>query len=353
MEYPTSMRYKDYKLEDFLMDEFFIQWVKFPDRNNCHFWEKWLQEHPQKRETVMQAVQLIRGVHYGKNELFTDTMYVETFENIIRTTNSIGSKMRVERDFFQIFDFFSVRKFVAIMVLGFCCWMSYSLMFQREEVKEVFVEIPMVKKINPAGIKSLITLSDGSKVYLNAGSSIQFPKQFSADRREVQLTGEAFFDIQSEADRPFVVNTANTQIKVLGTTFNVNQEESGKIAVALVSGKVRVNDDKGNQVNLDPSEMLVMEHSGEFYKTGFDPLEILGWKDKQLVFKKDAFTVVQRKLENWYGVEVQVKGRMPKNWVYTGVYRDELLENVLAGIFYTSGITYKIEGKKITIYNPK
>lgn len=353
MEYPTSIRYKDYELEHFLTDEFFIQWVKFPDRNNCHFWEKWLQENPQKRETVMQAVQLIRGVHYGKNVLFTDTMYVETFENIIRTTNLPDRKLSSNKVTFNFSSLFSLRKLVAVLVVGFCCWMGYSLMFQMEEVKEVVVEIPMVKKINPAGVKSLITLSDGSKVYLNAGSTLQFPKQFSSERREVQLSGEAFFDIQSEADRPFIVSTGNTQIKVLGTTFNVNQEESGKIAVALVSGKVRVNDDKGNQVNLDPSEMLVMEHSGEFYKTGFDSLEILGWKDKQLVFKKDAFAVVQRKLENWYGVEVQVKGRMPKNWVYTGVYRDELLENVLAGIFYTSGITYKIDGKKVIIYNPK
>lgn len=353
MEYPTSMRYKDYDLEDFLMDEFFIQWVKFPDSNNCHFWEKWIQEHPQKREMVMQAAEFIRGVHYSQEAKFSDTMYVETFENIIRSTTPLDRKVSAKKTTFSLLSLFSLRKLVAVLVVGFCCWMGYSLMFQMEEVKEVVVEIPMVKKINPAGVKSLITLSDGSKVYLNAGSTLQFPKQFSSERREVQLSGEAFFDIQSEADRPFIVSTGTSLIKVLGTTFNVNQEEGGKLAVALVSGKVRVNDDKGNQVNLEPSEMLVMEQGGDFYKTGFDPLAVLGWKDRQLVFKKDAFDIVQRKIENWYGVEVQVKGRMPKNWVYTGVYRDELLENVLAGIFYTSGITYKIDGKKVTIYNPK
>jgi len=353
MEYPTSMRYKDYELEHFLTDEFFIQWVKFPDSNNCHFWEKWLQEHPQKREMVMQAAEFIRGVHYSQETKFSDTVYVETFENIIRTTNPVDRKISANRATFNLLNLFSVRKLVAILVIGFCCWMGFTLMFQQEEVKVAVVEIPVVKKNNPPGVKSLITLSDGSKVYLNAGSSLQYPKQFSVERREVQLTGEAFFDIQSEAERPFVVSTGNTQIKVLGTTFNINQEEGGKLAVALVSGKVRVNDDKGNQVNLEPSEMLVMEQGGDFYKTGFDSQAVLGWKDKQLVFKKDNFAIVQRKIENWYGVEVQVKGRMPKNWVYTGVYRDELLENVLAGIFYTSGIKYKIDGKKVTIYNPK
>ncbi|WP_234364061.1 FecR family protein [Lunatibacter salilacus] len=353
MEYPTSIRYRDYKLEDFLMDEFFIQWVKFPDSNNCHFWEKWIQEYPHKREMVTQAARFIRGVHYSQEASFSDNMYVETFENIIRTTTPLDRKVSAKKTTFNLLSLFSLRKLVAVLVVGFCCWMGYSLMFQQEEVKVAVVEIPVVKKINPAGKKSLITLSDGSKVYLNAGSSLQYPKQFGAERREVQLTGEAFFDIQSETDRPFIVCTANTQIKVLGTTFNVNQEESGKIAVALVSGKVRVNDNKGNQVNLEPSEMLVMEHEGEFYKTSFDALEISGWKDKKLVFKKDTFVTVQQKIENWYGVDVQVIGKMPKGWVYTGVYEDELLENVLTGIFYTSGITYKIDGKKVTINNTK
>ncbi|SEJ60801.1 protein of unknown function [Cyclobacterium xiamenense] len=347
------MRYSDYELEDFLMDEFFIQWVKFPDSNNCHFWEKWVQEYPQKREMVLQASVLIRGIHYTQKEAFSDTMYVESFENIIRSTNLPSGNTASTRATSTFLYLFSLRKFVAVLVLGFCCWMGYSLMFQQEELTIAAVEIPLVKKFNPAGIKSLITLSDGSKVYLNAGSSLHYPKQFSAEKREVQLTGEAFFDIQSEADRPFIVSTGSTQIKVLGTSFNVNQGEDGKLAVALVSGKVRVNDEKGNQVNLEPNEMLVMEDGGKFYKTGFDSLEILGWKDKHLVFKMDAFGTVQRKIENWYGVEIQVKGRMPKNWVYTGIYRDELLENVLAGIFHTSGIAYKIEGKKVTIYNRK
>ena len=353
MEYPNYIRYKDYDLEHFLMDEFFIQWVKFPDENNCHFWEKWLREFPEKRDTVMEAAELIRGIQYAKTSPFIDTLYIETYENIVRSSGPKESKKRGEKGGFHLLNLFTLRKLVAVLIVGFCCWISNDVMFQQEEVKETVVEIPMVTKQNPAGIKSQITLADGSKVYLNAGSSIQFPKHFGNTIREVQLTGEAFFDIKLEADRPFVVNSRTTQIKVLGTTFNVNQEESGKIAVALVTGKVWVHDDRGNQVNLDPNEMLVMEKSGEFYKTGFDPLEILGWKDKQLVFKHDSFESAQRKIENWFGVEVQVKGHMPNGWKYTGVYQDELLENVLKGIFYTSGISYKIEGKKVTIYNPK
>lgn len=354
MEYPNYMRYKDYELEHFLVDEFFIQWVKFPDENNRHFWEKWLQEHPGKRATIQEAAQLIRAVRYCKTIPVSDTVYVETFENIVRAAGPIESEKASGGGVTHLLGFFTLRKLVAVLVLGFCGWMSVALMFQQEEpLTELAVEVPMVTRENPAGKKSLITLTDGSKVYLNAGSSIRYPKEFGADIREVILTGEAFFDIQPESDRPFVVSTDHARVEVLGTSFNVNQQEGGKLAVALVTGKVRVKDEKGSQVQLAPSEMLVMEQGGAFYKTAFDPLEVLGWKDKKLVFKKDSFESTKRKIENWFGVEVQVKGRIPRGWIYTGIYQDELLENVMAGIFYTSGISYKIEGKNVTIYNPK
>ncbi|WP_245189540.1 FecR family protein [Lunatimonas salinarum] len=353
MEFPTPMRYKDYELEHFLVDEFFIQWVKCPDENNRHFWEKWLREHPEKRIIVQEAARLIRAVRYGKTIPVTDTVYVETFENIVRAAGSLEAVKSGGGAVSHILGLLTLRKLVAVLVLGFFGWLSLDIMFQpRRETAEPLVEIPIVTKENPAGKKSIVTLTDGSKVYLNAGSAIWYPKEFGSDKREVTLTGEAFFDVHPESDRPFVVRSGNVRVEVLGTSFNVNQQEGGKLAIALVTGKVRVKDEQGSQVHLEPSEMLVMEEGGAFYKTAFDPLEVLGWKDKQLVFKMDNMESAKRKIENWYGVEVQVKGAIPRGWAYTGVYQDELLENVLRGIFHTSGISYKIDGKQVTIYNP-
>ncbi|EON78533.1 anti-FecI sigma factor, FecR [Lunatimonas lonarensis] len=348
------MRYRDYKLEHFLADEFFIQWVKNPDANNRHFWEKWLQEHPEKRATVLEAAQLIRAVKYRTHVVVSDSVYVEAFENILRASGHGLSTQGDLSGISQWFCFFTLRKLVAMLVLGFCAWMAFVHMIQQQqEVDHVVVEVPQVTKQNPYGIKSLITLTDGSKVHLNAGSSIAYPKEFGSEARVVRLTGEAFFEVEPEFERPFIVETGNARVEVLGTSFNVNQQDGGNISVALVTGKVRVKDESGSLVNLEPNEMLIMEQGGKLHKTGFDPLEVLGWKEKRLVFKKDSFESVKQKIERWYGVEVQVKGKSPQGWAYTGVYLDEMLENVLTGIFYTSGITYRIEGKKVTITNPR
>jgi len=195
-------------------------------------------------------------------------------------------------------------------------------------------------------------LSDGTKIYLNAESEIRYASEFSDSLRLVSLKGEAFFEVQKES-RPFVVETQGTKIHVLGTSFNVNQRKNGALTVALVSGKVSINDQQGNQMHLEPSEMMVKEKDGNIHKTTFDPLEITGWKDKVLVFKRSSLPEVKNKVENWFGVKVQLDGQIDPNWSYSGIYKDETLENVLRGIFLTSGSSYQIEDKNVIITNPK
>src|SRR5690606_33995540 len=105
---PAHMRYKDYDIEDFLMDEFFIQWIKNPNDNNRHFWEKWLEQHPEKRPVVMEAVSIISAIHYKGKFAVNDSLYIETFENIIKAERECGHKVKntSERrtwDFFVLF----------------------------------------------------------------------------------------------------------------------------------------------------------------------------------------------------------------------------------------------------------
>ena len=83
-----AMKYKDFEIDDFLMDEFFIQWIKNPNDNNRHFWEKWLEQHPEKRPVVMEAVSIISAIHYKGKFAVNDSLYIETFENIIKAEKS-------------------------------------------------------------------------------------------------------------------------------------------------------------------------------------------------------------------------------------------------------------------------
>lgn len=344
------MKYTEYDIDDFLTDEFFIQWVKQPNENNRHFWEKWLDQHPEKREVVMQAVSIISSVHYQERPVMEDRLYVEVFENILKAEKDAKSLPSNK----QVWNFnFPWRGMAASLLILCCVGMVYQLLRVPQQIDEPVQSDPIfINKINPAGKKSLITLSDGSKIYLNSLSEISYASEFSDSLRLVRLKGEAFFEVTQEG-RPFVVEIEETKIRVLGTSFNVNQKANGALTVALVSGKVSIDDQQGNQMELEPSEMMVKKKDGNLRKTTFDPLEVTGWKDKILVFKKNSLLEVKNKIENWFGVEVQLKGQIDSSWSYSGTYKDETLENVLRGIFLTSGSSYKIEDKKVIITNPK
>ncbi|MDN3668926.1 FecR domain-containing protein [Echinicola jeungdonensis] len=336
------MKYKDFHIEDFLKDEFFITWVKQPDEETDHFWKRWLENHPEKRQDVLAASEIIQSIHYKDEMDLTDQLYTEMYENIV-------SKDSAEKVKTRSINWGFWKNMAAALLLGACLYLAYIMKPAKKQKEPLAVE--MITRENPAGQKSTITLSDGTKVHLNAKSSLTFPDRFSDSVRNVSLEGEAFFDVTENKNKPFVISTGDNLIKVLGTTFNVKKEEG--LSVALVTGKVSVEDVRGNKIVLEPKEMVVKDKVGKITKTTFDPFEVIGWKDKYLVFKDDSFVEMKRKLEKWYGVDIQAKGFSQKDWSYSGVFYKETLENVLEGISITSNFAYKIEKKKVTIYNPK
>ena len=340
------MRYKDFELVDFLADEFFILWVKNPDKNTQHFWEKWLIEHPEKREIVMKAISIIRGVSYKEGLHLSDSAYIDIFENIVGADNEKGKigggGLNSDRNN-------NIKNIAAILIFGFCAWMSYYHTFLYSQPAPVSNKTFVIKRTAPLGSRSLITLSDSSKVHLNSFSEISYPSDLATSSRWVKLKGEGFFEIKKNG-KPFTVFIGTTKIEVLGTSFNVKVEEN-QLSVALMTGKVMVKDQKGNQVSLYPDEMLVMEKSGDLYKSDFDTLKVTGWKDNVLVFDSDNFENCKKKIEAWYGVEIILKGEIRKSWVYSGTYVNESLENVLRGVNITSGLKFKIENRKVEMFN--
>lgn len=227
--------------------------------------------------------------------------------------------------------------------------MGYYHTFIYVEPATISNEAYIIKRDTNIGNRSVITLADSSKVYLNSSSEITYPSNLATVDRWVKLKGEGFFEIKKNG-KPFTVLIGGTKIEVLGTSFNVKVEED-KLSVALMTGKVMVKDQKGNQVSLYPDEMLVMEKSGDLYKSDFDTLKVTGWKDNVLVFDTDNFENCRKKIEAWFGVALQLEGNIRQGWVYSGTYKNESLENVLRGVNLTSGLKFKINNRKVKLYN--
>ncbi|MFT7156028.1 MAG: transmembrane sensor [Parvicella sp.] len=214
--------------------------------------------------------------------------------------------------------------------------------------------ISVIVKENPKGRKSQIFLPDGSKVWLNAESRIEYHQTFGKADRNIKLQGEAYFDVEKNGLLPFVVSTSQISVTALGTEFNVSAFlDESSIEVLLTEGKVLVTD--LGQDNDD--EYLIIGESIEYSKTeriftknmsDFD--HQLAWKNNTLSFQDASEKEVIRTLERWYGVQIDIlNGSKSKSWKYNSRFENESLENVLNSMGHVKKFDFTIRGESVTI----
>ncbi|WP_214227198.1 FecR domain-containing protein [Pedobacter sp. B4-66] len=188
---------------------------------------------------------------------------------------------------------------------------GYFLNKQRLESNHfVAASITMVEKTNQRGIRSKIILEDGSVVYLGAGSSIRFPKRFVGKERTLMLTGEAFFEITKNPERPFVIHTGEIQTTVLGTSFKITAFKGAPLSVEVATGKVRVSKKKSKKGGAElailiPGEGVMWDGgSGKTTAIHTDISAVKGWAAGEISFKNRSLAQIATELENWYNVEI-------------------------------------------------
>ncbi len=197
----------------------------------------------------------------------------------------------------------------------------------------------------PLGVRTKFQLPDGSTGFLNSGSKLKFPIQFS-NERSVELTGEAFFDVVCNEVIPFHVNTQYLDIKVLGTTFNViaNQDEETE-EIVLQTGKVDVLSKSGKQLAvMTPDEHFILNtEKCTFTKKTVVASQYTSWKEGKLVFRNEDMQQVAHRLSRWYNAEVLVDDRLLDAYSFHATFIDEPLDEVLKLISITTPITFKEE----------
>lgn len=230
------------------------------------------------------------------------------------------------------------------------------------------------------GSKSNIVLPDGSKVWLNAGSKIIYDKDFDETIREVKLTGEAYFDVVHNPQKPFIIHTRAMDIKVLGTEFNVKSypdEQTTETSLIRGSIEVTLNDKRAGKIILKPNEKLVVNNQPSVDTQSVQkekktvksvPIISLGtlnyfsldstiletsWVNNRLVFEDESFEEIARKMSRWYGVMFYFKDEDIKNMRFTGNFSDETIEEALNAMQITADFRYTIEDKNVTITKTK
>lgn len=210
------------------------------------------------------------------------------------------------------------------------------------------------KLITTKGAMFSMMLSDGSKVWLNAQSVLSYPVDFGDDRRDVFLTGEAYFEVAKDVNRPFFVWIDGVAVEVLGTSFNVSAyEQDSEQRVALLTGSVKVfrSADSLDLVTLSPFQELCLNmENGHYTVQKFTAREVLAWKEGLFVFKNDPLDVVLAQLQRWYDVEFILNEDLA-GYRYSGtISRKESIENLLCILRLTNEIEFVMKpDKKIEV----
>ncbi|RJE72520.1 FecR family protein [Reichenbachiella sp. MSK19-1] len=195
-----------------------------------------------------------------------------------------------------------------------------------------------------------VGLPDGSRVKLSVESSLKYATDFmSTKKREVYLTGEAFFEVERMPKRPFVVHAKGVQTQVLGTSFNVKALGGGsRLEVAVKTGKVKVSSERDkDQFYLEPNQMVTWSDVRK-EKMPVDALVTFGWIDGTLLFEREPLSKVLDRLSTWYDVDFLIKGDFGDE-PYSGVHRKESLETLLTGLCFAGNLTYQKQGRQIVL----
>jgi len=207
----------------------------------------------------------------------------------------------------------------------------------------------LVEIYSPQGARTHFQLPDGTKGWLNSGSTLKYATNFLGNRK-VQLSGEAWFEVIHNKDKPFVVSTPALDVQVLGTKFNVAAFLNEKVTeVVLQEGKVQVDGtDKKFTAELKPNERFIYD---ALLKTStiqnVNAVQFSAWKDGLLVFRNEPLSEVLNRIGRWYNVEIVMTDPMLQKFRYRATFQEEQIEEVIRLISLTAPIEYSFNNRKV------
>ncbi|MDR7131603.1 ferric-dicitrate binding protein FerR (iron transport regulator) [Algoriphagus sp. 4150] len=359
---------EDFKVEDFVLDPDFRNWILFPENSNKKYWTKYLKENPSKYPDIIQAKKIILNLSRNTQEVSPERLE-NTWNNIHKATaaeqnqedeqdntvplNAESTIRNFEPEYLRYIKANQLLKLAAVLVLGVMLVYLARIAFHQKAEFQAGIPVVIEDFNSPPGVKSSLTLSDGSKVILNSGSRLRYVKNFESDQRQVELEGEAFFEVAKDSSRPFRVKTGLVMTTAIGTSFNIKAYSGLPIDVSLTTGRVEVelNFKDKMLISLMPGEALNIDVENQnSNKALFNEEQVIAWTSKTIYFKETPFSEIKRVLENWYGVEIYLYNESSHEIEVSGAFKDQTLENVLEGLSYSARFDFEIEKDQVKIY---
>lgn len=381
----------------FLKDETFIEWKLFPTDELDAYWCEFLYQHPEERKNFEMAEKHFSNIRISSHTVSSEkkTEAIKRLEQSLRTYNRkrnlrrftyaaaacaailvisilyiqkgsdrsgedlvaisnyiVGNELESEDILFITGNrTASFQSDVDIQIDGD---RTAQVRSKDEETEEISIEqYTMNRLIIPYGKRSRITLADGTQVWLNSGSTLEFPSTFTENTREVRLSGEMYIEVAPDKNKSFYVHTNNFNLKVYGTKFNVSSYSGSASSVVLVEGSVSLQSTGMRELFLSPNELAIYsEGNGDFHTRTVDVMPFISWKDGYLTFNDTPMTEVVRQIERYYNLSFNFDDSITfQGLTCTGkIILSDNLDNMMTALSLISETEFKREDKLIYIY---
>jgi len=367
--------------EDFILNKEFTSWVLHPNKELDSFWESFINEHPEKEFKIRDAVLIIKSLQpilqevpqqkldlilkkvkpSGKKVKFNwnaGLKYAATIAILISVGSLIYLYVHTKKQYPIEVASEMILKGKIILANGttkefdtkqttITQTTSGNLSINSDTIKVDSDQATstLIRVIIPYGKRSEITLADGTHIWLNSGSQLSYPTKFKSDSREVFLTGEAFFDVKANPEKPFYVITRDIKIKILGTRFNVSSyAEDNTVQTVLIKGKVTAGKNKlfAGTIGMVPGERLTFDKSNS--NLSKDKVEVQlysSWVNGYLIFQNMPIKEVFTKLKRFYNQEISVEEGIDKISFSGKLNLGDNLKEVLENVAFASSVNVK------------
>lgn len=363
----------DFSVEELVCNDSFQQYCQGSDLENCKLWEEWICERPGNALEIEEAREIVciltakQGSRIEqRQELISGINQSEAFTELIAGgTGTILKHSSIQNRRFYKY----IGGVAAAMIIISSIWI-----IQKQSSSLGLIATNAPEKIINSGsaIRKTVILSDGTLITMGRESSIRFRQNFSNGKRELWLSGEAFFDVKHDRAHPFTVHTNSNNIHVLGTVFNVKAYPGAvSTETTLIHGSVRVNAKKYSDfaVILKPNEKLISYNRSSdnqnIDRSSYSILPVksstagtgkpdeIKWVRNRLDIEDEPLAVIAKKLQHWYGITIIVTDDEVKNYHYSGVFENENVIKTLEALQLSYPFKFTVEQDRITISKSK
>ncbi|RNC66804.1 FecR family protein [Proteiniphilum sp. X52] len=383
---------------DLLKDRQFIQWQLMPDEALNDYWVRFFKQHPELEEELQKAITYLRTKGLNESPL-TQNERIALFKRIQK---SVRRKKKVAQRRLILYASTSAAA-IALLVIGIMLFSPLresvlhsdsdrelivgellnnqdiqfitsgeTLLFQddvdvtlnkegtaeimqgnRESSKIKITQDELNSLVVPYGKRSTVTLTDGSKIWLNSGSVLEFPARFVGNSRGIRLaSGEMYIEVTHDEEKPFHVQTGNLNIRVHGTKFNITNYSGSPQSVVLVEGSISLQMKGNKELFIKPSEKATYSE-GVFNTEMVDVAQFISWKDGYFSFDKTPMTEVLQQIGKYYNLSFDFNNdiNLQKRSCTGKIYLSDNLDNVMTTVTLLTSTKYEKQENKIYITN--